>query len=190
MGCPSCTRIVSSEALTRIDEGWGCGVAVVGTDRPDLPAPNACWALLRWLMLIAVIGGIFGMHVLTGSEMTSEHGPLPKVGHSALAGTAAMQQPAEESLPAAAGSTQGSDGAAVAATTSGSGQGMSHDAMGACILFLVVGGAAAVAALLATRLKSRSGQTAATMASAVAGAMRRGPPGRCRPRIALCVYRV
>ena len=182
-------------------------MAVVGTDRPDSPAPTAStggWALLRWLMLTAVIAGIFGMHVLTGSEMTTGHGllpgPAPMAGHTAMVQTSAMPDPTEQGPLPVAGFTQGALSAgvvktsaaatSVAATSAGSGQGTGHDSMGACILFLVVGGAAALLALLATRLATRFGHDAAAVASIVAGVMRRGPPGRGWPRIALCVNRV
>ena len=66
---------------------------------------------------------------------------------------------------------------------------MGHGDMAGCVLFLVVGAAALVLALL--RLPRMIGSTGLVglAGPALTDERRRGPPGRFRPRIALCVIR-
>jgi hypothetical protein len=135
-------------------------------------------ALWRWVLLAGVISGILGMHVFTGGDMAG-HGPLPT-------GTAGMDGMAEHPVTAAAQAAFMSTG-----WLSEVPFGMSHDGMAACILFLVVGGAALLLALLTGRNSRLPGSAAiAGGGTGSGGVMRRGPPGPGLPRLALCVYRI
>jgi hypothetical protein len=142
--------------------------------------------LLRGLLLGAVLAGIFGMHVLTADDGASGHGALPMIstaGHGMTggAGTAVTHDPRVVPAP------QMSPVAMASVSAADSGSGMTHGGMAACILFLAA--AALILVLLRYRRLTRSTGLGRAARSALTGIRRRGPPGRYRPRIALCVIR-
>jgi len=133
-------------------------------------------------LLAAVLAGIFGMHVLSAESGSGGHGALPTVepgGHSTMAGAENAHTP----TPIAAS-------AEAAAFLPDSGSGMDHGDMAGCILFLVAGTAALLLVLLRHRRSSASTDAVRRRATAPADLRRRGPPGRYRPRVALCVIRI
>jgi hypothetical protein len=156
-------------------------------------------SLRLWVLLTAVIGGILGMHVLTGGDMTAGHGPLPTA-HASQLHTA--DAPAPAGMDGMAGRADHRSAAAgvesVSAASAGAGGwlsdaagGMTHGGMAACILFLVVGGATLLLALLTRRGSRPQGRVVMPGGGpGGGGVMRRGPPGPALPRLALCVYRI
>jgi hypothetical protein len=141
--------------------------------------------LLRGLLLITVLAGIFGMHVLTADDDAGGHGALSMIstaGHGMAGGpgTATTHDPRVMPAPQMAPVT-------IATVSADSGSGMTHGGMAACILFL--GAAALVLVLLRYRRLTRSTGPGRAALSALTGIRRRGPPVRYRPRIALCVIR-
>ena len=101
----------------------------------------------RLALLVAVLAGLFGMHVLTAEDGSGRHGGLPMISTS---GHADMTVPAPSADPMpvvmdAVGSLPGI--AAVLSADPGAG-GVDHGAMAGCILFLVVGGAALILLIL------------------------------------------
>jgi hypothetical protein len=144
------------------------------------------------MLLAAVLAGLFGMHVLTSEHGTSRHSMLPMgkiAGHDVSGGHIA---PSVDSVPieitgAMPGSTPvGVDVQAMPVTP---GPGVQHGAMAGCILFLVVGGAALLLALLRHLHGAGSPGIGRLDGTAVTDVRRRGPPGQW-PRLALCVIRV
>ncbi len=168
---------------------------VVGTATPSGHGPGVP-PLRLWVLLTAVIGGILGMHVLTGGDMTAGHGPLPTAHvsqrHTADAHDTAGMAGMDDHRSAAADVGPVNTGfAGVGGWLSDAVVGMTHGGMASCILFLVVGGATLLLALLSGRGSRPQGR--ATMPGGgpgVGSMMRRGPPGSGLPRLALCVYRI
>lgn len=171
------------------------------------------WPGGRWVLLLAVLAGLFGMHVLTAESADGGHGSLPAVsahaGHSmpnhtpdsmpdsmlgsvgaaASAGTAVIAAP-HPTLPDAVSWMAGAlAGVSVAPADSG-GMPADHGGLGGCVLFLIVGGTLLL--LLALSGRARLELTAAWLPALMAWGRvrRRGPPGQDRPRVALCVIRV
>jgi hypothetical protein len=143
----------------------------------------------RWALLAAVLAGLFGMHVLTAEDGSSRHGGLPMIGASGHADMTGSAVSPDEPMPVvmdAVGNLRGI--AAVFAADLGSGGG-DHGAMAGCILFLVVGGAALIFALLRHPRGGGIPGLGRLAGTAVTDVRRRGPPGRW-PRFALCVIRV
>ena len=135
------------------------------------------------MLLAAVLAGVFGMHVLTAEDSRSGgHGALPMIAaaHDRMTGDDLAQQAA----PAADAA-----GGGVVVLPAAPGTGGDHGAMGGCILFLVVGGAALILALLRHRGAPRATGTGRLAGMALTDLRRRGPPGRW-PRLALGVIRV
>lgn len=153
------------------------------TDRPGRWSPA-----VRWMLLAAVLTGLFGMHVLTAEDGASRHGVLQvgtMVGHDDVSGRS--PSPAETTPEAMdAAGTVATIGSVV--TPADPGAGGHQGAMAACVLFLVVGGAALI---LLLRHRVARGMTGLGRFAgiAVTDMSRRGPPGRW-PRLALCVIRV
>ena len=146
----------------------------------------------RWMLLAAVLAGLFGMHVLTAEHGTSRHSMLPMANiaaHDVVGGHNATSVGAMpiETTGAMPGSTP--VGVDVQAMPASPGPGVQHGAMAGCILFLVVGGAGLLLALLRRRHGAGSPGIGRLAGSAVSDMRRRGPPGRW-PRLALCVIRV
>jgi hypothetical protein len=149
------------------------------------------------MLLAAVLAGLFGMHVLTAEHGTSRHSMLPVASiaaHDAVGGhnaTSVDAMPIEttpiETTDAMPGSTP--EGVDVQAMPASPGSGVQHGAMAGCILFLVVGGAALLLALLRHLHGAGSPGGGRLAGAAVSDMRRRGPPGR-RLRLALCVIRV
>jgi hypothetical protein len=142
------------------------------------------------MLLAAVLAGIFGMHVLTADDGANGHGTLPMIdtaGHAAnMNGDREMAATRDPQVVTAAQLTP------VAAATpffADSGSGMDHGAMAACILFLAAA-AALILVLLRYRRLTRTTGPGRAARSALTGIRRRGPPGRYRPRVALCVIRI
>lgn len=179
-----------------------------GTDGPS-PSFAAAGAVRwwRWALLVSVIGGVVGMHVLTGGDMISAHGPLPTAAQTSSADHSSMRGMHAHGVPGASAATNapsledvsstgatGTVSAVTAGTVSavhGSGGGaMSHDGMAACVLFLVVGGSALLAMLLTLRARSAGDLARRAGDASVVQVMRRGPPGPMLPRLALCVDRI
>jgi hypothetical protein len=153
--------------------------------------PGRRWSTAaRWLLLAAVLAGLFGMHVLTAGHGTSRHSMLPMAGVAAhdvigghnLTSVGAMPVETTNAMP-------GSVGVDVQVMPVTPGPGVDHGAMAGCILFLVVGGAALLFALLRRRRGAGSPGIGRLAGTAVTDMRRRGPPGRW-PRLALCVIRV
>jgi len=136
------------------------------------------------MLLAAVLAGVFGMHVLTAEDSAGGgHGVLPMIAAPAHDGMA-VDDLAHQAAPVA---EAGSGGVVVLPAASGTGG--DHGGMAGCILFLVVGGAVLILALLRHRgapWVTGMGRLAGT---ALTDLRRRGPPGRW-PRLALCVIRV
>ena len=138
----------------------------------------------RWVLLCAVIAGVFVLHVLTSENDHNGHGdPSAGLATGHLVnhpGTGAGAQP------------DSADAAPVVATISdpatpvGDGDG---GWLSGCILFMAVTGTGALLALARQRrLPTRS---APTLVMGVGGVMtRRGPPPGTVPRLALSVIRV
>ena len=169
----------------------------VDVARPGSSVPVASGApRWRWLLLIPMIAGLLGMHVLTGGDALGGHGPLPTAAHEMPADHAVEVVPGADPHAAAvrttaiqtvAVHTAATDTAAeLTAAPSG---GMEHGGMAACILFLVVGGAVALVALLKLRRRERRIGVTVAGAPPANDILRRGPPGPVRPRLALCVDR-
>lgn len=127
--------------------------------------------LARWVLLVAVIAGVVGMHVLTAGDGPG-HGMLP-----------AASMAAEHHAPAAAPDPTPAGPAVAGAPT-----GPSHGDMSGCILFLVVGGAVLLLVALA-RAGADTGGGRRRVASLLLELRRRGPPAGW-PRLALNVIRV
>lgn len=155
---------------------------------------------VRWLLLLAVLAGLFGMHVLTAESTDGGHGSLPTVTHvdhamaepvSVGAMGHSLSAGADAAVPAGAlVAMPGDAGVTADAPMHTGGMPADHDGLGGCILFLVVGGTLML--LLALVARALVGAAPAWLPSLLAwrGAPRRGPPGRERPRVALCVIRV
>ena len=135
---------------------------------PATDRPQATF-VARWVLLVAVIAGVFGMHVLTAGDGPG-HGMLPMAAASDHHGHEVMPSPPDQV-------------SAAGAPASG------HEDMTGCILFLVVGGAALILLLLRYRAGSGTAGLGRFVGIAVTDMRRRGPPGRW-PRLALCVIRV
>jgi hypothetical protein len=170
----------------------------------------------RWVLLVAVLAGLFGMHVLTAESTTGGHGALPTMtelvhaSHGSSVGGHAVPLSSGSDVEHAAASTAPTEpvsaepsGAGVrsAATVSAmasvvvtaqeqGGVPAGHAGLGGCILFLVIGGAVLLLMLLSGR--AWPGGAGAPLAALTGWGRwrRRGPPGRDRPRVALCVIRV
>lgn len=130
--------------------------------------------LARWVLLLAVIAGVFGMHVLTGGDGPG-HGMLPSAMPSGHRSEALAADPVAETVSSAP---------SMAALPPWSG----HEDTAGCILFLVVGGAALLLVALA-RMGSEADERTALAARLLRDVRRRGPPDGW-PRIALNVIRV
>lgn len=142
--------------------------------------------LLRGLLIAVVLAGIFGMHVLTADDGANGHGALPMTSTAAMAGGHEMVTTHEPDVAAAAEMTR------VRVATSffaNSGSGMPHGSMAACVLFLAAAAALILILFRYRRLTLTIGPGSAAR-SALTGIRRRGPPGRYRPRVALCVIRI
>jgi hypothetical protein len=142
----------------------------------------------RWLLLAAVIAGIFGMHVLTAEDGTSRHGALPMISTAGHAEMTGHDPQLAGALPLAVDAAVGMAGVA-AVTADGPGSGGDHGAMAGCILFLAVGAAALILVLLRLRGGPGLAGIGRLAGTSVSDMRRRGPPGRW-PRLALCVIRV
>lgn len=177
-------------ALWRLGPGDREGnTEAVGRDGHHQVHPRITPRLLtQWLLPAAVLAGLFGMHVLTVEDSTGGHGALPQftmTGHGVTG--------ADTAVPAAVSAAV--DGQAglpglVAAVLRSAADGMGgHGDLGSCILFLVVGGAALLLAWLAARRATQTASTTRPAGVTRSQVRRRGPPGRYRPRVALCVIR-
>ena len=158
--------------------------------RADLPQhPVTPRLLLRGMLLAAVLAGIFGMHVLTADDGANGHGALPMIGTAGH--TAAMSgghEMAALSDPQVLTAAEMTPVPVVTEFLANSGSGMSHGAMAACTLFLAAAAALILGLLRYHRLTRSTGPDPAAR-SALTAIRRRGPPGRYRPRVALCVIR-
>ena len=141
--------------------------------------------LFRGLLLAAVLAGIFGMHVLTAHDGGNGHGALPMTGTAGMAGDHEMATTRDPQSVAAA---QMAPVTAASVFVGDSGSGMAHGAMAACILFLAA--AALILGLRRYRWLTRTTGPGSAARSALMGIRRRGPPGRYRPRVTLCVIRI
>ena len=144
------------------------------------------WSSARWVLLAAVLAGLFGMHVLTAEDSGSGgHGLLPMIvtsDHDGMTGSArASTQDVSATIDAA------DSGAVLLPGAPGSGG--DHGAMAGCILFLVIGGAALILGLLRHRGAPWATGLGRLAGIALTDLRRRGPPGAW-PRLALCVIRV
>ena len=149
----------------------------------------------RWLLFALLLAGVFGMHVLTDDDAGNGHGALPTIstaGHRDMTEHATAAPTDQVGLTAPGQITGVADPrSAVAALRPGDpGSGGDQGAMGGCILFLVVGAAAMILALLRQRGTIRSTGLGGLAHAALTDLRRRGPPGRYRPRVALCVIRI
>jgi hypothetical protein len=144
----------------------------------------------RWMLLTAVLAGLFGMHVLTAEHGTSRHSMLPVASIAAHDAVGGHNAPSIDAIPIeTTGATPASTPVDVQAMPASPGSGVQHEAMAGCILFLVVGGAALLLALLRHLHGAGSPGGGRLAGAAVTDMRRRGPPGRW-PRLALCVIRV
>jgi len=168
----------------------------------SLARRNHGGTLVRWLLLGAVVAGLLGMHVLTAGGADGGHGSLPPIGsagHSEMSANAAtsMTDPWAATGPAVMFDTSAAPLVVVAGQVSdvlrsapiGMGGG-SHDGMVICILVLAISGAALLVALMQARWIFRTVAVEPVAGAALIDVLQRGPPGRYRPRVALCVIRV
>lgn len=145
--------------------------------------------LLRVALLVAVLFGLFGMHVLTAGHGDAGHGALPVP--SAPAHGSAHQLPTGRDPSMAGpemGTTSGDDQSRPATVSVTVGGGADHDAVGlvACVLFLTAG--VALVALALIGIGRRPG-TVTGLSAVLTWLVRRGPPER-PPQSRLCVMRV
>ena len=131
----------------------------------------------RWALLLAVIAGIFAMHVLTPGDGPG-HGSLPTAAGTHDGMTA---EPMAEPVVAPA--------AFVTAWVSERVPTSEHGDMAGCILFLVVGGVLLLLAALARRSATLGAPGPVSAWQVLFDLRRRGPPPG-RPRLALGVIRV
>lgn len=150
------------------------------------------WAPIRGVLLVAVLAGLFGMHVLTGADAADGHGAIPMIGAAdhgsaghdpAMAAAAVMGQSASSDDAAAPSQTRPVVGSA------DPGSGIGHGAMAGCILFLVLSGAALFLAQLRYRGMFAAAGLGRLTAARLVDLRRRGPPIGW-PRISLSVIRV
>ena len=145
------------------------------------------WNAARGVLLAAVLAGLFGMHVLTAEDSgTGGHGALPMIATSAHDG--GMTGPARATTQDVPATIDAADGGAVLLPAT-PGTGGDHGEMAGCILFLVIGGAALILALLRHRGAPWTTGLGRLAGIALTDLPRRGPPGAW-PRLALCVIRV
>jgi len=138
------------------------------------------------VLLAAVLAGLFGMHVLTAEDSGSGgHGLLPMIVTSAHDGMTVPDRVTTRDVPA---TIDAADSGAVFLPAA-PGSGGDHGAMAGCILFLVVGGAVLILALLRHRGAPWATDLGRLAGIALIDLRRRGPPGAW-PRLALCVIRV
>lgn len=209
------TGLQSADVLSSIARvGWSADRAQSGVRRGRVGRQRL--AAARWLLLLAVLAGLFGMHVLTAESATGGHGALPPVtgaGHLAYGastgghpgdqtdGSAAVPTALPAGLPATHRVTAVGGQSGVAATAGPAmvvmsakdpgGMPEGHSGLGGCVLFLVIGGAAVLLGLLSGRAHAEVARAVRTPATARWGRWRRrGPPVWNRPRVALCVIRV
>ncbi len=181
----------SNHASARGSGGAGWGTGEMGT----AGRKNHAHARLlgRGLLLGLVLVGIFGMHVLTPDDGLGAHGALPMTGatgnHGAMADQSVAAPGPGPMMPAPEMSAPAASMVISASAEADSGSGMNHAAMASCILFLAAGVAALVLALLRYRRTTWSVGTG-RVGNGKTDVRRRGPPGRFRPRVALCVIRV
>lgn len=132
--------------------------------------------LARWVLLLAVIAGVFGMHVLTAGDGPG-HGMVPAdtktAGHH---GDPAMAEPEPQPAP-------------VEPMAAPLPPAFGHGDMAGCILFLVVGGALLLLALALVRAGGGRDDRDRRTAGLLLDLRRRGPPDGW-PRVALGVLRV
>lgn len=136
--------------------------------------------LARWVLLLAVIAGVIGMHILTPGDGPG-HGMLPAamaVDHHAAA-TGPEPPPVELSK-----TELSKTGLSMTELPSGS----AHGDMAGCILFLVIGGAALL--LLALCRPLPDAHADAHRARGLRLDLRRSGPPVGWPRLALNVIRV
>jgi hypothetical protein len=182
------TRTGGSPASGR--GGW----ETVGMDRGEREVLHRNWVsprvLLRGLLLAAVLAGIFGMHVLTADDGANGHGSLPMTsiaGMTSIVGMTSGQEMVTTHEPWVVTAAEMTEVAAATVFFPDPGSGMAHGAMAACILFLAA--AALILMLFRYRWLARTSGPGSAARSALTGIRRRGPPGRYRPRVALCVIR-
>lgn len=142
----------------------------------DGPVTTGRQSPVRWALLLAVIAGIFAMHVLTPGDGPG-HGSLPTAAGTHDGMTA---EPMAEPVMAPEGFVT-----AWAAPPPMS----QHGDMAGCILFLVVGGALLLLAALARRSATLGAPGPVSARRVLFDLRRRGPPVG-RPRLALGVIRV
>jgi hypothetical protein len=143
----------------------------------DGPVTTGRQSPVRWALLLAVIAGIFAMHVLTPGDGPG-HGSLPTAAgthHGMTADPMAEPVMAPEAF--------------VTAWVGAEPPSSEHGDMAGCILFLVVGGVLLLLAALARRNATVTAPGPVSARRALFDMRRRGPP-RGRPRLALGVIRV
>jgi len=163
----------------------GCAAERWDTDRVGRTGRRARrrWNAARGVLLAAVLAGLFGMHVLTDED--SGHGTLPMIATSAHDGMTGPDRATTKAVPATIDAAD--SGAVLLPAAPGSGG--DHGTMAGCILFLVIGGAALILALLRHRGAPWATGLGRLAGIALTDLRRRGPPGAW-PRLALCVIRV
>lgn len=151
----------------------------------------------RWLLIVSVLAGVFGMHVLGSHDMTAAGGLMLATGQGSHAGSRAAALTVEPGMPTVMNGPHGAHhvvatkdpaGRRPVVESAGPAGGMAHSLMVGCILFLVGGaGLVLLTLMLARHPDGRGG-------SARSGSLRddrgRGPPAPGRPRFSLCVLRV
>ncbi|MGS0685435.1 hypothetical protein ACVBEQ_09855 [Nakamurella sp. GG22] len=153
-------------------------------------------AIARATLLTAVLTGLFAMHVLTADDAATGHGALP-VMRAAMHGVAhdppliAADVPITDTTGAVTERPGGalSSGHGEELASSWSGFDGAHGAMAGCILFLAVGGVAALLVQLRRLGSCPAAGPGGVVGPAVSDLRRRGPPDGW-PRVSLCVIRV
>jgi hypothetical protein len=173
----------------RIAELYPSGWHTARVDRieaPTRPAAVSPRVLARWVLLCAVIAGVFVLHVLSSEHDHNGHGdPVAGLATGHLVthlGAGAATGP-DNTTAAPMGATLSDP-----VTPIGDGDG---GWLSGCILFLVVAGTGALLTLAMRRRAEGSAPAVPAAVMGVGGVMnRRGPPpGRVR-RLALGVIRV
>jgi len=154
-------------------------------DRPPGRAGSPAWNAVRWMLLAAVLAGLFGMHVLTDGDDASVHGDLAPVPVAAQPSSGGHVMPGRPPEAPTAFDTNGRavnawSGAAVSGAPNG-GLGAAGHGMAQCVLFLLTVGSALLLALLASRWPAMTRGVLAVVTATRGELRRRGPPGSHAP---------
>ena len=157
--------------------GWHTALVDHIEPTPGVLLPRV---LARWLLLGAIIAGVFGLHTLTGDHGTRGAFPV------AIATDLSDQSPQESATVLAPGLWDGSP--LVVRGSEGLPVNHGDDLLADCLLFLTAAGISAV--LMLALIRRRLGDSANQSGNAASLGIVRFPPCLTTPRVALGVIRV